>query len=103
MEGGVVSAGGSQGATSNVDLTDGDAALTVDISGKASINSTICTYQNIPQPEDLIKDIIYVNIATEYITALLHKAAKSLTELIYELRNKSTTEPHWFPQALPSS
>ena len=39
MEGGVVSAGGSQGATSNVDLTDGDAALTVDISGKASINS----------------------------------------------------------------
>lgn len=32
----MVSAGGSQGATSNVDLTDGDAALTVDISDALS-------------------------------------------------------------------
>ena len=66
-------------------------------------HKTICAYQNTPQPDDLIKEITYVNIATEYIKALLHKATTSLTELIYELRNKSTTEPHWFPQAIPSS
>ena len=66
-------------------------------------HKSICRHDGVPQPDSLIREITYINLVTSYLTALVEKANKPLNDIIQDLKLKNTTEPHWFPQTLPST